>query len=231
MTDPKILTVIIGIIGALLGVYFREMLREAIQRKKIAAQLEAYLDDWRTDILENEDLAIIMGAASAWNSKEVKALQKSNNTFFEARDEYKVKLKELKNVMQEKKSGEGIYREIRSLSIFEIDQRLSGLREAREGLLKNITMISDDDAALLSWIAVKRIVIIRNNALHILSKLINLIEFIQKHTGEENQVIKRSSSELFEITKSMIEVMKNMEPLHKYATNIRSSNIFSLMIH
>lgn len=96
-----VISIIIGILGALLGVYFKESLRIAQQKKSIATQLEAYLNELLRDIVENPFLKQTFLIGEVWNKELGEAFKEEGGDGVQKINEkYKSNLEKLKSVLK-----------------------------------------------------------------------------------------------------------------------------------
>src|SRR3990167_2389560 len=97
MDDAKWLAVIIGIVGALLGVYFLENFRRALNQKRIAAQLHAYLSYWEMALLKT-DLGALIILVQEWDKERAEGYRKGGKKgFSEVWDKQQAQLKDIKS--------------------------------------------------------------------------------------------------------------------------------------
>jgi hypothetical protein len=100
MEDWRIITIIIGVIGALAGVYFRESLRKALRQKILASKLEAQLTDIFKDLTSNEFVNLLV-VGELWRKDREKALlEKGTEGFIDVEKKYEAMLKELKKKIE-----------------------------------------------------------------------------------------------------------------------------------
>jgi hypothetical protein len=88
MEGWEFLSVVIGIFGALFGVYFREAIRKAYTVKTIATRLDAYIRVINKSILETEnDSKELFYLGKLWQKERSDAYIKSGKDAFFAVDE------------------------------------------------------------------------------------------------------------------------------------------------
>ena len=93
-----IILIIIGVLGALIGVYFRESLRHAYEVKDIAIRLESHLDSMVSGILKSEH-KIVLVIAEKWRQETLKALSSQGPLSFEETEKkYEKLLKEARDL-------------------------------------------------------------------------------------------------------------------------------------
>jgi type II secretory pathway pseudopilin PulG len=99
MDDWKIVSVIIGILGALLGVYFRESMRKAEKQKITAVRLEAYLNEVIREFLEGE-LKDIFLLGAVLQEKSIEALKKGGReAYLKVHEDYKKLLEDIRKMI------------------------------------------------------------------------------------------------------------------------------------
>ena len=96
MEDWKFYTVILGVTAALVGIYFREALKQAHIQKNASSRLLAYLNYWNQNILD-WDIFSIVYVGEQWRKDKIEAYSKSQNIedINAVNEEYENKLKNL----------------------------------------------------------------------------------------------------------------------------------------
>lgn len=230
MGEWEIISIVIGIAGALFGVYFRESLRSAKQKKLIAIRLEAHIHNFTSRVLESEFKELYL-LGRAWYGKKLKAFTEGGlQSFIEADDEIKKKIEEL-----EKKISEGIedidegikklHTEFREMDdeIFRLSIQSQEL--IRDYLMDNKNFISEEDASKLSWAIASHVVEARNYLLEMSSLSILFATTLKKM---ESLNIDTAKNALIPIVRSYIRFSTHIEPLRIFASNIRKRSILAL---
>lgn len=78
--DPKIIAVIIGVIGALLGVYLKEYINAKNERLKAIAILRSNLHLFLVKVQENEHLGKLLMAGSILDDRYIKSITSGDNS-------------------------------------------------------------------------------------------------------------------------------------------------------
>ncbi len=225
MSDWKIIPILIGIFGALLGVYFREALREANNKLKIAIRLEAYLRKTTTDILNspNRDLLLI---ALAIKNKELEAYKtRGPNAFLQIAKEHEDKLKNIKDYL-DKDLLKKTLDDIKKFTDFEIQYSIATITSAIQGILNNQIFISDQDATSFNWAIAGAIINTRIDMMNAFEKLKELILYCKAiDQPNEERVISIFQSFLI----SSVNMFKNFDFLMGQATLIRKKSLLRIV--
>jgi hypothetical protein len=95
----KWLPVIIGILGAVVGVYFRESYRRALLQKRVAMQLDAYLTSWQMFLLKTE-LRKLVSFGEEWHKELAEAFRTGGrDAFAQVYKKQQEKIKEMKSAV------------------------------------------------------------------------------------------------------------------------------------
>lgn len=98
--DPKIIAVLIGIIGALLGVYLKEYVQAQNQKRRSITILKSNLLLFMDKVNENERLGKILMAGSILDDRHLKSLKSGDDT------KYKEMLSQLESIQEHSKTDE-----------------------------------------------------------------------------------------------------------------------------
>ena len=215
MEDAKWLTVLIGVIGALLGVYFRENLRRALNQKRIAAQLHAYLSFWMMEILKT-DLGVIIILVQEWDKERAEGYRTGGNKGFnEVWTKQQTQLKEIKTQIE----AGGIdllnslskqYQLLRKMPEPVFNAVMNDLIISRDALLQSQTFITDSDAAELAFWDAQRVVSIRGN---LMSLVMHSLVFAQTLRASEIFDFTSISGPLVKIIEELVNVAYEMQAL------------------
>src|SRR5258706_4461032 len=176
MNDWKWLSVLIGVLGALLGVYFREGYRRALQQRRIAAQLSAYIMSWQM-AMQKMGMGGIMALVRTWHEERTDALATGGrDLFIRMHKKHDQKLSDLKAKLnayapEVRELLEANHRQLRAMSASSFDFAMKELHDAREALFSTKTFVSDADAAELGAAAAYRAVEFKTELRSLLSHM------------------------------------------------------------
>lgn len=232
MEDWRVVTIIVGVVGALAGVYFRESLRKALRQKTLASKLEAQINDIFREITGNE-FVNLFAFGELWRNDRNKALlEKGAEGFIDVEKKYEAMLKELKKKIENgDESVDGpigkmhkVYQEMpENLFRYHIQQ----LEIVRDSLFKNIGFISDDEAAEISWDTVSRVVSVRSYFIKIIHQNLTLILMLRELDKLEFNAIRTLT---YQIVDQCIRLSLHLEPLRTKAKLIRTKSVAVLTI-
>lgn len=232
MDEVKWLAVIIGVAGALIGVYFRENLRRALIQKRIAAQLNAYLSYWEMDLIKT-DLGVLIVIVQHWSKEREAAIRKNGKKGFnDVWDKQKAQLKDLTNLI---KSGDSDFQNslnanhqlLRKMPDAVFQAMMDELTVSRDSLLQSRTFISDHDAAeLSSWFA-QRVVSLRGN---LVSLLMHFRILSQTLRNSESVDFMSLSDTYVQIIEKLFDVTYEMQTLKNSTQHFSQRSLMRLAI-
>lgn len=232
MDDTKWLTVLIGVIGALLGVYFRENLRRSLNQKRITAQLHAYLSYWEMDILKS-DLGLLIVLVQEWDKERTEGFRTGGKKgFTEVWTKQQTQLKEIKSQI---KSGGGDllnslsanHQQLRKMPEPVFEAFTNELTTQRDALLLSQTFITDSDAAEIAWWAAQRVVSIRGN---LMSLLMHTLIYSQTLRASETVDFMSISDTLVKIIEELVNVTYEMQALKNSTQRFADRSLIMLAI-
>jgi hypothetical protein len=232
MEDAKWLTVLIGVIGALLGVYFRENLSQALNQKRIAAQLHAYLSFWEMEILKT-DFAVIIILVQEWDKERAEGYRKGGKKgFLEVWTKQQTQLKEIKTQIESGGSDflnslSDQHRLLRKMPEPVFNAVMNDLTISRDALLQSQTFITDSDAAELSWWVAQRVVSIRGN---LMSLVMHSLVFAQILRASENFDFTSISGTVVKIIEELVNVTYEMQALKNSTQRFVDCSLMRLAI-
>ena len=229
----SILAVAIGVVGALLGVYFREAVRRAYRQKEVAAKLDAQLSTIRATLIENEQTLSLLVMGEIWSKERITALvERGKAGYIEVENKYKKKLKEaraefLKGDKDIDRQLNELHRRYREMPERVFAYHLQQFELCRDLLLNERGLITDDEAALLSWHAVHRVVRLRTY----LTKLVhlNLLVAIQLREMSEFQPWLLREA-VFDAAEESLRVAIEVTPLQELGEATRKRSVSSLVL-
>ncbi len=98
--DPKIIAVIIGVIGALLGVYLKEYIQSQAQKRRSIVILRSNLYLFLEKVQRNEHLGKLLTAGSILDDRYIKSLKSGDDS------KYKELLSQIEGLEEHSKSNE-----------------------------------------------------------------------------------------------------------------------------
>ncbi|MDS4040225.1 MAG: hypothetical protein RKP20_03530 [Candidatus Competibacter sp.] len=151
------IAVVIGALGALLGVYFREAVRAAYKQKAVASKFDAQLSALRGELLEKPDTRNLLMIGLAWHSERLEAIRTDGVTGYqEVEEKYKVRLAELRKELEagneevdaSLKKLYAAYREMPEKAFAYTEKQWDAFSQS---LVTGTSLITDDEAASLVW--------------------------------------------------------------------------------
>jgi hypothetical protein len=231
MTDPQIIAVVIGILGALIGVYFRESISRAKLKLSTAVTLESILFYWFNQGMQNKPLTDLLITGQLLGKKEKEAIRSGDITKIEEfRKNIESNMKEAKEAFLEdqKENIKTIITEIKKLSNEEYNEIISEITKYRESISDLNGFLGQDKLSVLDWHQLPSIVELKVEIQSIITDL--KLGIIHIHTNEEPSSEKIGML-LFSMITSTLKASKNLIPLIEYSKSVRQKgllgNIFS----
>lgn len=230
MTSPSAIAVIIGIVGALIGVYFRESLRRAYRQKLIATKLEAQINTLFFELVRS-DFIKILAIASVWSNERTTALQaQGSEGFIEVERKYNAKLQEMKKTIDAgdadtDKTIEKLHAAYKEMPQSIFDYHKAHYDLARDQLFSGLGLLTDEEAAELSWDTAARISALRNHATKLIHHFLTLTLALREMTTLDLHATRPLFSSLIE---DMIYFSLEIEPLRTKAKLLRETSVISL---
>ena len=174
--DWKYLSIIIGILGAFLGVYFREAFRKAVQQKIITSKLEAYLLDIEHQLLRDELKIIVDYALEEFKPIATFLLEYKNSSVEKLLELSDKKTKELAKLFAQPddkfiQSIKEKYIEIKSYSQEYYESLNKWYEEIIEDFRNDKNIITDEEAAIISKRLTQLVVLYKTNTISVAREL------------------------------------------------------------
>ncbi len=225
MDSAKFLAVIIGIFGAIIGVYFREALRKANERLKAAIYLESNLRYWLKVGLESEKFKDFLVVGFYYSEKKRKAIETGNlKEISRISEEFKNKLSSLRDdsewlkeqIHETIQKEKPLKKEELNEVVKELDRRIHSLEEG-DGLIRT------SDLAYLDWFMLPDILEVKSEIINILVLLKLILTHLSvRETVDEELVL----NQVLSCVDSGLKVSAHIVPLLSYAENIRKKRVW-----
>ncbi len=230
MSGASIIAVLVGAIGAIVGVYFRESVRRANQQKLIAIKLSAYLLDWNRSLDENPLLSLFMWGIE-WHKEEIESYkQKGLVGVNEVMTKHKRLLADIKNEIAKGNPElirhlEKSHKDTRAMNNEQFSFSIENLDLTRKNLYNNYCFITDDEASNMSSNCA-------NHVVQIKSAMSSCIYYTKSFTltlrySEKLDII-QLSGDVYKLMKSIIDLARHYVPLLNEANHIKNKNLIAL---
>ena len=230
MNDFKIIAVIIGVVGALIGVYFRERITIAKARLSAAVTLESTLHYWLNLAMQNKHFRELLATGHVLGEKEKKTFLSGNiEKIDEFRNSFEKVLNEAKETLieEQKDNIETIIAEIQNLSDEEYSEVLTELNRYRDSLSDLSGSLSQEKLSVLDWHKLPKIIEIKTEIQSILGDF--KFGIIHIHSNKEPS-IEKVSVLIFSIITSILKASKNIIPLLEYSKSIREKGLLGNLL-
>lgn len=234
MEDWKLISVIIGVIGALLGVYLREALRLAYQQKAIASRLNSYLLYWQKTILEEEHLFDITYLGIEWHKEYINAIHKgfSAEDLVKLDEKWEKKIKEIKEAIENEDPTLNINEEEVNEQIAKVKHRFGVLLEFLNSTKQNImdakSYISDQEAGLLGFYTSDSVIELKMRMISLIETGYLLVTDIQMK--DDRIKLKEHANELYSLFRAAILTSKSMERVKSRVYYIKEQSLGKLIL-
>lgn len=230
MDDVKLISIAVGVVGALVGVYFRESFRRAVRQKLLASKLEAQVHEILRRVLTT-DFFRILALAEVWRRESESALRaKGPEMFSEVEQKWKNRLKEIKAKINEgnKELNEALMRQrevYRKMPERLFAYHIQQFESARGSLISNQGFLSEDEAAEISWDTVARVVSFRTALERLVDLNIAFALGLREMEEPDLEGIRHISSEYVE---ECIRLSHHLTPLRDKGMPIRTKSLIRL---
>jgi len=168
--ESKIIAVIIGVAGALLGVYLKEYVQSQIQKRRSISILRSNLFLFLEQVQNNEPLNKLLMAGTILDDRYIKSLKSGNDS------KYKELLSQIKNIEEHAKTDEiltndaidDLCKRIRSFSKKEIEIILEEIDRIREQIEHGTYILGNSDINTLDANMVHRVLQVKRSTNDIL---------------------------------------------------------------
>lgn len=172
MTSLSTLAVIVGVIGALVGIYFRESLRHAYRQKFIATKLYVQINSLFREMGTGEYKPVFLFAWT-WSKERLTAFQtKGSAGYLDIERKYEAMVEELKNAIEEgnldvDKGLEQAFKSSKAMPQSVFDNFVAEYKRTRDSFDSGTELLTDEEAAELSWDTAGRILELRTRAVRV----------------------------------------------------------------
>ncbi|MEE1673680.1 hypothetical protein SNR37_003106 [Agarivorans aestuarii] len=168
--DPKIIAVLIGVIGALLGVYAKEYLQSQFRKRRSITILKANLLLFLHKVQDNEHLNKLLMAGSILDDRYIKSLTSGDDS------KYKELLNQIKSIEEHAKTDEllpddavdEMCAKIKSASRREIDITFEEIDRLREDIEHGTYILGSSELDCLDSDMVHRVLQVKRSVNDIL---------------------------------------------------------------
>ncbi len=225
MEDAKLIAVVIGIIGALIGVYFRATIKKAHARLSAAITLESTLFYWFNLGMENKNIREFLITGYLYGKKEKEVIQTKDINKI---DEFKQKLEKVITeaegdfIKKQEANIDKILKEVKKLSKEEYNEILKEIEDYRSSIKDGAGFLSQENISVLEWHMLPKILETKSEIQSILLEF--KLALIHTYTNE-NLDKEKIFSMIFSMIRSALKVTKNLIPLIQYSGKIRKKGL------
>jgi len=163
--EPKIIAVIIGVTGALLGVYLKEYVQSQIQKRRSISILRSNLFLFLEQVQNNESLGKLLIAGSILDDRYIKSLKSGDDS------KYKALLSQIEGIEDHAKTEEiltndeidELCKKIRLFSKKEIEIILEEIDRIREDIEHGTYILGNSDINTLDTNMVHRVLQVKRS--------------------------------------------------------------------
>jgi hypothetical protein len=210
--DPKIIAVIIGVIGAIIGVYFKEYLNSQAQKRKAVSILGSNLFLFIEKVEANENLGKLLMAGSILDSRYITSLKTGDDS------QYKELLNKIESIEEHAQTDEFItddavnemVKKIKSASKKEIEIVLDEIDRLREDVEHGTYILGNSDINALDADMVRRVLQVKRTINDILITIKLVIAGIYERENIESEHVKL---QMFGAIKEAVYACRHVLPL------------------
>lgn len=212
--DPKIIAVLIGVIGALLGVYAKEYLQSQFKKRRSIMILKANLLLFLHKVQDNEHLNKLLMAGSILDDRYIKSLTSGDDS------KYKELLNQIKNIEEHAKSDElltddavdDMCAKIKSASRREIDITFEEIDRLREDIEHGTYILGSSELDCLDSDMVHRVLQVKRSVNEILISIKVGIAGVYEREEVDRELVK---SLVLGAIKESVMACRHIVPLMK----------------
>jgi len=190
--DPKIIAVLIGVIGALLGVYAKEYLQSQFKKRRSITILKANLFLFLHKVQDNEHLNKLLMAGSILDDRYIKSLTSGDDS------KYKELLNQIKSIEEHAKTDElltddavdEMCAKIKSASRREIDITFEEIDRLREDIEHGTYILGSSELDCLDSDMVHRVLQVKRSVNDILISIKVGIAGIYEREEVDRELVK-----------------------------------------
>lgn len=186
--DPKIIAVVIGVVGALLGVYLKEHLDIKNKQKRAIKILRSNLFLFLNKVQENEHLGKLLMTGSALDTRYIESLKSGDDSH------YKELLTQIDNIDVEElltdKDVETLCKKIRLFSNKEMEVIYKEIDRIREDIEHGTYILGNSDLNLLDTNMVYRVLQAKRSINDIFLTIKLVITCIHEREEIDNEYVK-----------------------------------------
>lgn len=212
--DPKIIAVIIGVIGALLGVYLKEHVQLQIQKRRSITILKANLFLFLEKVQSNEHLGKLLMAGSILDDRYIKSLRSGDDS------KYKELLSQIDSLAEHAKTDEilsindidEVCKKIKSFSRKEIEIVFVEIDRIREDVDHGTYILGNSDVNTLDANMVHRVLQVKRSINDIFATIKIVLAGIYERDEIDQQYVK---SQIIGAVREAIMACRHVMPLLK----------------
>ncbi|WP_420590555.1 hypothetical protein [Bacterioplanoides sp.] len=212
--DPKIIAVLIGVIGALLGVYAKEYLQSQFKKRRSITILKANLLLFLHKVQDNEHLNKLLMAGSILDDRYIKSLTSGDDS------KYKELLNQIKSIEEHAKSDElltddavdEMCAKIKSASRREIDITFEEIDRLREDIEHGTYILGSSELDCLDSDMVHRVLQVKRSVNEILISIKVGIAGVYEREEVDRELVK---SLVLGAIKESVMACRHIVPLMK----------------
>jgi hypothetical protein len=215
--DPKIIAVVIGVVGALLGVYLKEHLDIKNQQKRALKVLRANLFLFFNKVQENEHLGKLLMAGSTLDNRYIESLKSGDDSH------YKELLAQIENIGKSSDTEEWVtdeeietlYKNVRTFSKKEMEIVYKEIDRIREDIEHGTYILGNSDLNLLDTNMLHRVLQVKRSINDIFLTIKMVLTGIHEREEIDNEYVK---SQALAAVKESVLACKHVIPLIRMCT-------------
>jgi len=219
MQGAELVAVAVGVIGALAGVYFKELLREALERRQIAVRIKAYIEVATSELLRTEAGLSLLALAKLRSEKLRDALERRDlsaiRQILATFDHSPNRIEEL--LKDEEEALHHVATEIKNRPAGSVSLSLAQLGWFRTRLETGEVFTTDAESSLLAPAFARLAIEVR---LGFVSALVSLESFLRYCRQDQEPDPGDLRAKLAGLLSEMLAVAMKLDPLQRYAAAV-----------
>ncbi len=237
--ELEILSISIGIIGAILGVYFKENFRIAKKQKIILTKLRAYLEyDHRRNLVNNKSLTLIKTFNIDISLNVIHQYSRLNIVdkiliMVETKCKHtRENIVKSENYINYRKRVLNFYHQLKNKSGDFLYISTKDLKTMQEEIKNDVTFISDDEASQLNYNFTYIITHYKRYSLQLLDNYIKIVTYVENSDKLDFEILDSLFWEFLQNLSSLLNLFdlllaRTIKISEKNTTILAIKNIFS----
>jgi hypothetical protein len=234
MKEIGLFGILLGALGAVFAIFVTELVRTAFKTRLIAFKASAYLQSIMNTIVNDKTMMDAAALARIWSDERLKLVNSFGTRKLTAgdsdamtaldkkhRDAMSAGFKDESSVSKMLSSFTDLASSPTALAALD-----DLLMRTEDDLRKNVSWLSDDDAAYLGWSAAHHAVVVRQKLMLVVANT----RLLLAHAREPKMNRERATPIMEQLFSALIDALRSFFPLRERAERVRRMNLLELIV-